>query len=130
MANKVKSTKSDTRVEETFKSDVEEKVAVKQLLKDERTHKIIGAVFLLIAFMLFIAFSSYLFTWAEDQDKFSYRMLLANNIKVENLLGTLGAFLSEIFIRHGFGIASYLICTTFFVVICFLRKKYFHSAEI
>ncbi len=127
MANKVKSTKSDTRVEETFKSDVEEKVAVKQLLKDERTHKIIGAVFLLIAFMLFIAFSSYLFTWAEDQDKFSYRMLLANNIKVENLLGTLGAFLSEIFIRHGFGIASYLICTTFFVVgvNLFFKKKVF-----
>ena len=127
MANKVKSTKSDTRIEETFKSDVEEKVAVKQLLKDERTHKIIGAVFLLIAFMLFIAFSSYLFTWAEDQDKFSYRMLLANNIKVENLLGTLGAFLSEIFIRHGFGIASYLICTTFFVVgvNLFFKKKVF-----
>jgi len=62
MANKVKSTKSDISVEETFKSDVEEKVAVKQLLKDERTHKIIGAILLLIAFMLFIAFSSYLFT--------------------------------------------------------------------
>jgi len=127
MANKVKSTKSDISVEETFKSDVEEKVAVKQLLKDERTHKIIGAILLLIAFMLFIAFSSYLFTWAEDQDKFSYRMLLANNIKVENLLGTLGAFLSEIFIRHGFGIASYLFCTTFFVlgVNLFFEKKVF-----
>jgi len=127
MANKVKSSKSDIRTEETFKSDVEEKVAVKQLLKDERTHKIFGAILLLIAFMLFIAFSSYLFTWAEDQDKFSYRMLLANNIKVENLLGTLGAFLSEIFVRHGFGIASYLICTTFFVVgvNLFFEKKVF-----
>jgi len=127
MANKVKSTKSDTPVADSFKSDIEEKVAVKQLLKDERTHKIIGAIFLLIAFMLFIAFSSYLFTWAEDQDKFSYRMLLANDIKVENLLGTLGAFLSEIFIRHGFGIASYLFCTTFFVVgvNLFFKKKVF-----
>ncbi len=127
MANKVKSTKSDAPIEETFKSDIEEKVAVKQLLKDERTHKIVGAIFLLIAFMLFIAFSSYLFTWDVDQDKFSYRMLLANNIKVENLLGTLGAFLSEIFIRHGFGMASYLFCTTFFVlgVNLFFGKKVF-----
>ncbi|MGB4936758.1 MAG: DNA translocase FtsK, partial [Ferruginibacter sp.] len=59
--------------------------------------------------------TSYLFTWGQDQDKFSYRMLLANDIKVENLLGTFGAFISEIFIRHGFGVASYLICTTFFI---------------
>ncbi|HEX2682880.1 MAG TPA: DNA translocase FtsK 4TM domain-containing protein, partial [Ferruginibacter sp.] len=75
----------------------------------------------------FIAFTSYLFTWSEDQDKFSYRMLLANDIKVQNLLGTFGAFISEIFIRHGFGIASYLVCTTFFVlgINLFFGKKVF-----
>jgi len=127
MATKVKSAKSKGSSRETLKSEVEEKVAVKQLLKDERTHKIAGTIFLLIAFLLFIAFSSYLFTWDEDQDKFSYRMLLANDIKVQNLLGTFGAFISEIFIRHGFGIASYLICTFFFVVgvNLFFGKKVF-----
>lgn len=127
MANKLKSAKSKASGEETLQSDIEEKVAVKQLLKDERTHKIAGAIFLLFAFLLFIAFSSYLFTWDEDQDKFSYRMLLANDIKVQNLLGTLGAFLAELFIRHGFGIASYLFCTTFFVlgVNLFFEKKVF-----
>ncbi len=116
MATKVKSAKSKASGKETLKPEVEEKVAVRQLLKDERTHKITGTIFLLISFLLFIAFSSYLFTWDEDQDKFSYRMLLANDIKVQNLLGTFGAFIAEIFIRHGFGIASYLICTFFFVV--------------
>ncbi|MEO6550865.1 MAG: DNA translocase FtsK [Ferruginibacter sp.] len=127
MATKVKTPKSKASAKETLKSEKEEKVAVKQLLKDERTHKIAGTVFLLIAFLLFTAFSSYLFTWAEDQDKFSYRMLLANDIKVQNLLGTFGAFISEIFIRHGFGIASYLICTFFFVigVNLFFGKKIF-----
>ena len=127
MATKVKSAKSKTSGKETLKPEIEEKVAVKQLLKDERTHKIAGTVFLLISFLLFIAFSSYLFTWDEDQDKFSYRMLLANDIKVQNLLGTFGAFISEIFIRHGFGIASYLICTFFFVVgvNLFFEKKVF-----
>ena len=89
MATKVKSSKSKAPVKETFKSEKEEKVPVKQLLKDERTHKILGTVFLLLAFLLFIAFTSYLFTWAEDQDKFSYSMLLANDIKVQNLLGML-----------------------------------------
>src|SRR3954451_3358680 len=127
MATKVKSSKSKAPVKETLKTEKEEKVPVKQLLKDERTHKIAGTVFLLLAFLLFVAFSSYLFTWAEDQDKFSYRMLLANDIKVQNLLGTFGSFVSEIFIRHGFGIASYLICTFFFVtgVNLFFGKKVF-----
>ena len=127
MATKVKSVKSKAPGKETLKSEIEEKVAVKQLLKDERTHKIAGTIFLLLAFLFFIAFSSYLFTWDDDQDKFSYRMLLANDIKVQNLLGTFGAFISEIFIRHGFGLASYLICTFFFVigVNFFFGKKVF-----
>ena len=127
MATKVKSAKAKASAKETFKTDKEQKVAVKHLLKDERTHKIAGTVFLLLAFLFFIAFSSYLFTWDEDQDKFSYRMLLANDIKVQNLLGTFGAFISEIFIRHGFGIASYLICTFFFVlgVNLFFGRKVF-----
>ena len=131
MATKVKSAKSKSSAKETLKSEVEEKVAVKELLKDERTHKIAGTIFLLLAFLFFVAFSSYLFTWDDDQDKFSYRMLLANDIKVQNLLGTFGAFISEIFIRHGFGIASYLICTFFFVVgvNLFFGKKVFAIAR-
>ncbi len=110
-----------------LKQEKEETVEVKQLLQDERTHKIAGSILLLCAILLFVAFTSYLFTWAEDQDKFSYRMLLANDIKVQNLLGTFGAFISEIFIRKGFGIASYLICTLFFVlgVNLFFGKKVF-----
>jgi DNA segregation ATPase FtsK/SpoIIIE, S-DNA-T family len=127
MANKSKSVKSKGANPGALKQEKEETVEVKQLLKDERTHKITGAVLLLIAILLFVAFTSYLFTWDEDQDKFSYRMLLANDIKVQNLLGTFGAFISEVFIRRGFGIASYLICTTFFVfgMNLFFDKKVF-----
>ena len=127
MANKLKPSKSKAVDPEQLKQEKEETVEVKQLLKDERTHKIAGSILLLLAFLFFIAFTSYLFTWSEDQDKFSYRMLLANDIKVQNLLGTFGAFISEIFIRHGFGIASYLICTTFFVlgINLFFGKKVF-----
>jgi S-DNA-T family DNA segregation ATPase FtsK/SpoIIIE len=127
MANKSKSVKTKAANPDQLKQEKEETVEVKQLLQDERTHKIAGSILLLIAILLFIAFTSYLFTWAEDQDKFSYRMLLANDIKVQNLLGTFGAFVSEIFIRKGFGIASYLICTFFFVVgvNLFFGKKVF-----
>ena len=131
MASKIKTVKSKAADPAQLKQEKEEPVAVKQLLKDERTHKIAGSILLLIAILLFVAFTSYLFTWAEDQDKFSYRMLLANEIKVQNLLGTFGAFISEIFIRKGFGIASYLICTFFFVmgVNLFFGKKVFSIAR-
>ncbi len=127
MASKSKPVKSKAAKPEQLKQEKEETVAVKQLLRDERTHKITGSILLLIAILLFVAFTSFLFTWAEDQDKFSYRMLLANDIKVQNLLGTFGAFISEVFIRKGFGIASYLVCTLFFVVgvNLFFGKKVF-----
>ncbi|MBK7433574.1 MAG: DNA translocase FtsK 4TM domain-containing protein [Chitinophagaceae bacterium] len=127
MANKLKSAKSKAEDPDVLKTDKEETVEVKQLLRDERTYKIAGSILLLIAILLFVAFTSFLFSWEEDQDKFSYRMLLVNQIKVQNLLGTFGAFISEIFIRKGFGIASYLICSFFFVsgVNLFFDKKVF-----
>jgi DNA segregation ATPase FtsK/SpoIIIE, S-DNA-T family len=131
MAKKVKSTKAGaTGKEDVLKNDVEQEIEVKQLLKDERTHKIAGTILILIAFLLFTAFSSYLFTWEEDQDKvFSAgsNLFWGSDVKVNNLLGTLGAFLSHFFIYKGFGIASYFICTFFFVtgINLFSGKKIF-----
>jgi DNA segregation ATPase FtsK/SpoIIIE, S-DNA-T family len=119
MANKTKPVKSKAADKEAMPTETEEKVEVKQLLKDERTHKITGVVCLLITFVLFIAFTSYLFTWYDDQDKVinqGFRLLLANDVKVTNLLGTFGAFISDFFIRKGFGVASYLLCTSFFTI--------------
>ncbi len=127
MANKLKTVKTKAPDPDQLKQEKDEVVEVKQLLQDERTHKIAGSILLLLAFLFFVAFTSYLFTWGEDQDKFSYRMLLANDIKVQNLLGTFGAFIAEIFVRFGFGIASYLLCTTFFVfgINLFFGKRVF-----
>ena len=50
-----------------------------------------------------------------------------NDNKVSNLLGRLGAVVSHFFIYKGFGIASLLICTFFFVVgtnLLFNRKVF------
>ena len=130
MASKAKSTKTKASGKEGLKAETEEKVVVKQLLKDERTHKIVGTLFLLMAFLLFIAFTSYLFTWEEDQDKVflhGYKLLLGTDAPVSNLLGTFGAFISHFFIYKGFGIASYFICSFFFVagINLFFGKKVF-----
>lgn len=135
MSKKVKVNKSKSPDKDALKNEAEPKVEVKQLLKDERTHKIAGTIFLLIAFLLFIAFTSYLFTWEEDQDKVlntGSSLFWGSDIKVNNLLGTLGAYLSHLFIYRGFGVASYLFCSFFFVigVNLFLAKGYFLSKEI
>ncbi|MEP6926025.1 MAG: DNA translocase FtsK [Ginsengibacter sp.] len=99
-------------------ADIEEKIEVKKLLKDERSHKIAGTVLILIAFLLFVSFTSYLFTWQEDQSKVfkGAKILLPSHAEsMANLLGTAGAYFSDLFFRSGFGIASYLFCTFFFV---------------
>ena len=60
--------KKENPVQE-LKQEKEEQVSVKELVKDERTHKIAGIAFLIVSLILFFAFTSYLFTWKEDQDK-------------------------------------------------------------
>lgn len=119
MANKVKSKKKSRPDTVDLRPDKEEQVEVKTLVKDERTLKITGAVCLLLAIFLFIAFSSYLFTWKEDQDKVfrgGGHFLFAEDLKVANLLGRLGAWVSHFFFYKGFGLASYFICSLFFVI--------------
>jgi S-DNA-T family DNA segregation ATPase FtsK/SpoIIIE len=130
MANKAKTRKKSRPDAVDLRPDKEEQVEMKTLVKDERTLKIIGAVCLLLAIFLFIAFSSYLFTWKADQDKVfrggSY-FLFSEDIRVANLLGRLGAWVSHFFFYKGFGLASYFICSLFFVLGANLlfRKKLF-----
>src|SRR5882757_8810665 len=128
MANRLKSKKSQPS--EKLKPEKEAQVTVKQIVKDERTHKITGAVLLLLAIFLFIAFTSYLFTWKEDQDKVFHGasiLLPSSNVKVNNLLGNLGALVSHEFFFKGFGVASYLFCSIFFIIgvnLLFTRKVF------
>ncbi|HSN62141.1 MAG TPA: DNA translocase FtsK 4TM domain-containing protein, partial [Ferruginibacter sp.] len=130
MANKVKTTKAKAAAVDTLKQEKEETVEVKELLKDERTHKIAGSICILIAILFFLAFTSYLFTWDEDQSivkDAGSELLLGTDAKVSNLMGTFGAYISHFFIYKGFGVASYLLCSFFFVVgvNLFFGKKIF-----
>ncbi len=149
MANKLKKSIISTPVEEekerktgkkpisqsksspvAFKKDKDESVDFKKLARDERTWKIVGTISLLISIFLFIAFASYFFTWKEDQDKVinnASSFLWDDEAKASNLLGRLGAYASDFFIWKGFGIASFLFCTFFFVVginLLFNRKVF------
>jgi len=116
MANRLKSSKSQPDPN-ALKPEKEEQVSVKELVRDERTHKIAGTVSLLICLFLFTCFSSYLFSWEEDQDVVESASIFFpdRDIKVANVLGTLGAWVSHKFFYYGFGFASYLFCILFFV---------------
>ncbi len=130
MAQRSKSKKNHSSGPSSLKTEKEAKLTVSQVIRDERTHKITGAAFLLISIFLFISFTSYLFTWREDQDKvFRGISILApsRDIKVANLLGNLGAYISHLFFYKGFGLASYFICSFFFIagINWLFAKKYF-----
>ena len=56
-------------------------------ISDERIPKLAGMFCLLLALYLFIAFSSYLFTWQVDQDKvlrFSWGLLMQGDLEMAN----------------------------------------------
>ncbi|MEY3541238.1 MAG: hypothetical protein RLZZ204_50 [Bacteroidota bacterium] len=129
MANRLKPPKQKVD-EEVLIAEKEESVEIKALVKDERTHKIFGSVLLFISFFLFVAFASYLFTWNEDQDKvrnMGAKILMPNELEISNQLGSLGAYTAYVFFEYGFGIASFLFCSLFFVMgvnVLFGRKVF------
>ena len=87
-------------------------ISIIERLKDERLHRVLGLVFLLVTFYLFASFTSYLFTWRQDQVKllsFSWRTLFTKGHDFKNLMGSLGAFVSDFFIRGEFGLPSYIL---------------------
>lgn len=96
-----------------------------------RLIKITGLFFLVLSLYFLIAFTSYLFTWEEDQSyirdvnggwgtlfKTSEELSKAGiqDHVVENWLGKVGALLSNQFIYEWFGIASFIFIAIFFVI--------------
>jgi S-DNA-T family DNA segregation ATPase FtsK/SpoIIIE len=98
-------------------------------LQDGRAIKIAGLFFLLMSLFFLIAFTSYLFTWQQDQSYVSaanggWHNLFTSQAElklkgidpVENWLGKFGALLSNQFIFEWFGIASFFFVFVFFVI--------------
>ena len=96
-----------------------------------RAVKILGLFFLVLSLYFLVAFTSYLFTWQDDQsyvldanggwsNLFKTQEELAslgiNAQVVENWLGKFGALLSHQFIYEWFGIASFLFIGIFFIL--------------
>jgi len=76
------------------------------LFKSQQTHLVFGVFVFSSAIFLLISFYSFLQHWKEDQsilDSFSDKSLNASN-----LLGKLGANLSNFFVFDGFGVATFI----------------------
>ena len=89
--------------------------ALRPNFSDDRFRTIAGIVFLLSALYLFVALSSYIFTWEKDQAsvfRFSWKVLFQPDLIMQNRLGRLGAFISHSLIYWGFGGASFIFVYT------------------
>jgi S-DNA-T family DNA segregation ATPase FtsK/SpoIIIE len=89
------------------KSKKSGQLSFKFAVQDDRFPKLMGLLCLFVSFYLLIAFTSYLFTWQEDQDK-AYWAILLTPQQMSNWLGRLGAVLSHTFFYWGVGISSFI----------------------
>ncbi|MET4080366.1 S-DNA-T family DNA segregation ATPase FtsK/SpoIIIE [Pedobacter sp. UYP30] len=100
-------------------------------LQDGRAVKVFGLFFIVLSLYFLIAFTSYLFTWQDDQSYVidanggwgnlfktteELKNLGVNTSVVQNWLGKFGALLSHQFIYEWFGIASFLFVLAFFII--------------
>ena len=114
----VKNNRKGTKRNTTLKQEPNANIQFKQVVRDERTKKILGFSFVLIAVFLGISFLSYFFTWTQDFAKADKGWSIVNDlsISVQNLMGKLGLLVAHTLINKYFGIGAILICTFFFVV--------------
>jgi S-DNA-T family DNA segregation ATPase FtsK/SpoIIIE len=72
----------------------------------------------LFAVFLAFSFTSYLSTWKADDTVLSrslWEILSNRELQVENSMGKVGAILANLFIKKGFGVASYFFVIWFFL---------------
>lgn len=84
--------------------------AIKIFFRDDRVRFLLALLTFFFAAVLLLAFISYLFTWQTDQSKLDIdtsNYIGDTEIAVENWAGKFGAVVSNLFIHHWFGLASF-----------------------
>ena len=74
---------------------------------------VFGSLLLILGILLFIAFLSFFFTGKADQSIISE--FSSRNVQAENWLNKVGAWVSDLFIYKGFGIASFIFSGLIFI---------------
>ncbi|MBN2598564.1 MAG: DNA translocase FtsK 4TM domain-containing protein [Marinifilaceae bacterium] len=81
-----------------------------KFLSDERTKFLFGIALSLFTIYIGLAFVSFFFTGGADQSKLDIKwleLITDSKVRVENWTGKTGAYISNLFINKGFGIASF-----------------------
>lgn len=94
----------------TAKKSNSPRVPIFSVSKEEnkRTREILfGGFLILSSILLFIAFTSYFFSWEQDQS--TLNALGDRSVQSSNILSKLGAAISHFFIFKLFGLAAYII---------------------
>ena len=92
----------------------------KRFIKSKKFKRIVGLTFMLSSIYMLIAFTSFIFTWKNDQDKVVgstfFELLFNTEVKVENWLGKIGAEISHMLIHGSFGISAFIIVLIVFLL--------------
>ena len=80
---------------------------IKAFFKSQQTHLVFGVFILTSAIFLLGSFYSFLMHWKEDQSQLN--MFSDKNSGTENLLGKLGASVSDFMVYDGFGISTFIL---------------------
>ena len=112
MAKKTKSTKQKEAKKPRFQK-------TKAFFNNRQTHTVFGLFLVLFSIFLIIAFFSFFFSWQTDQSALT--QFTDKTVDTKNLLGKIGATLSNFFIYDGFGIAAFIIPILFFMI-CLLCR--------
>ena len=102
------------------KTTVQKKQPKKSIFKrigsffsNRQNQTILGFFLLLFSIFLTVAFISFFFSWQEDQSTLT--QFADRTVQTKNLLGKIGAKLSNFFVYKGFGLGAFLIPITLFL---------------
>ncbi len=104
-------TKSKPKTKSTKKS--RPKFKLPSFVLNSQQKLVVGSFLIILGVLFFIAFLSFLFTGEADQSTLSE--FSSRQVKSENWLSKFGAWLSDLFIQRGFGIASFMISGLIFL---------------
>ena len=95
------------------KSDTTSKLKKPNFTLSSQQKFIFGSLLIIFGILLCIAFLSFFFTGKADQSTLSE--LTSRDVKAENWLNKLGAWVSDLFITKGFGVSSFIFSGLLFL---------------
>ncbi|MDO4510713.1 MAG: DNA translocase FtsK 4TM domain-containing protein [Bacteroidales bacterium] len=123
---------NETRREQEAKKQAEEqeltfRMRLSSFVHDRRTRGVIGAFFGMVGMFLLVAFISFCAGAGDIDQSITADSAIENarqGVLSRNMMGTLGASVSEFFIRQGYGLASFvLVIWCFCLAYRFIRKN-------